>query len=139
MFLQISIDTPGVIARVSELFRGHRNLILGFNTFLPAGYKIEYEEPPAPSPPQLQLPKQPPLIPLTTPTLPPQAQQMGLTTAALPGGLQAMPQAPGTPQRKQPELDHARNYVKKIKVGDKTFSQRSLIFGKELLDELQTT
>lgn len=36
-----SIDTPGVIKRVSELFKGHNNLILGFNTFLPPGYKIE--------------------------------------------------------------------------------------------------
>jgi histone deacetylase complex regulatory component SIN3 len=35
-----SIDTPGVIARVSELFKGHRHLILGFNTFLPPGWKI---------------------------------------------------------------------------------------------------
>lgn len=36
-----SINTPGVIKRVSELFRGHVDLILGFNTFLPPGYKIE--------------------------------------------------------------------------------------------------
>ena len=36
-----SIDTPGVIKRVSELFRGHNQLILGFNTFLPPGFKIE--------------------------------------------------------------------------------------------------
>jgi paired amphipathic helix protein Sin3a len=36
-----TIDTPGVIARVSELFKGHDNLVLGFNTFLPPGYKIE--------------------------------------------------------------------------------------------------
>lgn len=35
------IDTPGVIARVSELFAGHPNLIQGFNTFLPPGYRIE--------------------------------------------------------------------------------------------------
>lgn len=34
------IDTTGVIARVKELFKGHRNLILGFNTFLPKGYEI---------------------------------------------------------------------------------------------------
>ena len=34
------IDTAGVIARVKELFKGHRNLILGFNTFLPKGYEI---------------------------------------------------------------------------------------------------
>jgi histone deacetylase complex regulatory component SIN3 len=36
-----TIDTPGVIHRVSELFKGHDNLILGFNTFLPPGFKIE--------------------------------------------------------------------------------------------------
>ncbi|KZT20179.1 hypothetical protein NEOLEDRAFT_1182706 [Neolentinus lepideus HHB14362 ss-1] len=35
------IDTPGVIQRVSSLFRGHPDLIQGFNTFLPAGYRIE--------------------------------------------------------------------------------------------------
>lgn len=36
-----SIDTPGVIKRVSHLFNGHPSLIQGFNTFLPAGYRIE--------------------------------------------------------------------------------------------------
>ncbi|KAI0687713.1 hypothetical protein BC835DRAFT_1376116 [Cytidiella melzeri] len=35
------IDTPGVIDRVSSLFRGHPILIQGFNTFLPAGYRID--------------------------------------------------------------------------------------------------
>lgn len=38
------IDTPGVIRRVSELFRGYNNLILGFNTFLPEGFKIEQKD-----------------------------------------------------------------------------------------------
>jgi paired amphipathic helix protein Sin3a len=36
-----SIDTPGVIERVSNLFNGHPALIQGFNTFLPPGYRIE--------------------------------------------------------------------------------------------------
>ena len=36
-----SIETPGVIERVSQLFSGHPSLIQGFNTFLPPGYKIE--------------------------------------------------------------------------------------------------
>lgn len=36
-----TIDTAEVIKRVSSLFAGRRNLILGFNTFLPPGYKIE--------------------------------------------------------------------------------------------------
>lgn len=38
---RLSIDTPGVIERVSMLFRGYPMLIQGFNTFLPAGYRIE--------------------------------------------------------------------------------------------------
>ncbi|GMH68591.1 hypothetical protein TL16_g04966, partial [Triparma laevis f. inornata] len=44
-----TIDTPGVITRVSNLFRGYNNLILGFNTFLPDGYKIELKAAPAAS------------------------------------------------------------------------------------------
>jgi len=38
------IDTPGVIQKVGHLFRGHNNLILGFNTFLPEGSKIEKKD-----------------------------------------------------------------------------------------------
>ncbi|KAH6763178.1 hypothetical protein C2S52_020611 [Perilla frutescens var. hirtella] len=34
------IDTSGVILKVKELFRGDRDLILGFNAFLPKGYEI---------------------------------------------------------------------------------------------------
>lgn len=36
-----SIDTPGVINRVSTLFNGSQELIQGFNTFLPVGYRID--------------------------------------------------------------------------------------------------
>ena len=36
-----SINMPGVIEQVKNLFRGYNQLILGFNTFLPEGYKIE--------------------------------------------------------------------------------------------------
>jgi hypothetical protein len=36
-FKSSNIDTPGVISRVSELFEGHTDLIVGFNTFLPPG------------------------------------------------------------------------------------------------------
>uniref|UniRef100_A0A8C2WAV2 SIN3 transcription regulator family member Ab n=1 Tax=Cyclopterus lumpus TaxID=8103 RepID=A0A8C2WAV2_CYCLU len=42
-FKSQSIDTPGVINRVSQLFKGHPDLIMGFNTFLPPGYKIEIQ------------------------------------------------------------------------------------------------
>ena len=34
-----------MIERVSRLFHGHQSLILGFNTFLPQGYKIEVRTP----------------------------------------------------------------------------------------------
>ncbi|XP_076936872.1 paired amphipathic helix protein Sin3-like 2 isoform X2 [Bidens hawaiensis] len=56
MFLDVMKDfkaqriyTTGVIARVKSLFKGHNNLIFGFNTFLPKGYEItviEDDEPP---------------------------------------------------------------------------------------------
>ncbi|KAL9230128.1 hypothetical protein vseg_005517 [Gypsophila vaccaria] len=39
-----NIDTDGVIARIKELFKGHNNLIYGFNTFLPKGFEIEVDE-----------------------------------------------------------------------------------------------
>lgn len=39
-----SIDTPRVINRIITLFQGRRELILGFNTFLPPGFKIRLAE-----------------------------------------------------------------------------------------------
>ncbi|KAI7902789.1 Sin3 family co-repressor-domain-containing protein [Cokeromyces recurvatus] len=42
-FKSQAIETPGVIERVSILFKGHPELIYGFNTFLPSGYRIEYD------------------------------------------------------------------------------------------------
>lgn len=50
--LMCRINTAGVITRVKELFKGHRDLILGFNTFLPKGYEITLpiEEEPAKKP-----------------------------------------------------------------------------------------
>jgi len=40
-FKSQTINTEGVIERVKTLFKGNRHLILGFNQFLPPGYKIE--------------------------------------------------------------------------------------------------
>ncbi|KAG6335085.1 hypothetical protein ID866_3994 [Astraeus odoratus] len=56
------IDTPGVIERVSMLFHGNPDLIQGFNTFLPPGYRIEISSDP----------RDPNVITVTTP--------MGTTT-----------------------------------------------------------
>ncbi|TYH52447.1 hypothetical protein ES332_D09G029000v1 [Gossypium tomentosum] len=47
-FVARRTDTAGVIARVKELFKGHNNLIYGFNTFLPKGYGITLDEDEAP-------------------------------------------------------------------------------------------
>ncbi|XP_052453133.1 paired amphipathic helix protein Sin3a [Carassius gibelio] len=99
-FKSQSIDTPGVISRVSQLFKGHPDLIMGFNTFLPPGYKIEVQtndlvnvttpgqihhitphgisvqniptRPPPPPPPQLQnqIPANPPSLASTPPAQP---------------------------------------------------------------------
>ncbi|KAI8084776.1 uncharacterized protein BX664DRAFT_267268 [Halteromyces radiatus] len=57
-FKSQSIDTPGVIERVSTLFQGHLTLISGFNTFLPPGYRIECSTDP----------RDPDLIRVTTPS-----------------------------------------------------------------------
>lgn len=53
--LLVRTDTAGVMERVKELFKGHKDLILGFNTFLPKGYAItlpleEDEQPPQKKP-----------------------------------------------------------------------------------------
>ncbi|EOA22967.1 hypothetical protein CARUB_v10003707mg [Capsella rubella] len=45
-------DTSGVIARVKELFKGHNNLIFGFNTFLPKGFEITLDEEEEEAPPK---------------------------------------------------------------------------------------
>ncbi|VDN06343.1 unnamed protein product [Thelazia callipaeda] len=42
-FKSQAIDTPGVIKRVSRLFRGRPNLIIAFNTFLPPGFDVTIE------------------------------------------------------------------------------------------------
>ncbi|XP_016672857.2 paired amphipathic helix protein Sin3-like 2 isoform X1 [Gossypium hirsutum] len=57
-FVARRTDTAGVIARVKELFKGHNNLIYGFNTFLPKGYGITLDEDEAPPKRLLNLMKQ---------------------------------------------------------------------------------
>jgi paired amphipathic helix protein Sin3a len=107
-----NIDTPGVIARVRELFRGYPHLILGFNTFLPPGYKIELEEDELHSVSRTQQPLPPHHPHSTQHHIPHQDEEF-------------LPQQQQTPQipppaaaaRKYPEeFDQARSYVRKIKM-----------------------
>lgn len=66
-----SIDTPGVISRVSTLFNGHNNLIQGFNTFLPQGYRIECSSDPSdPNPIRVTTPRGTTSRPDGEPTIP---------------------------------------------------------------------
>ncbi|XP_030632333.1 SIN3 transcription regulator family member Aa [Chanos chanos] len=128
-FKSQSIDTPGVISRVSQLFKGHPDLIMGFNTFLPPGYKIEVQTndlvnvttpgqihhitphgisvqniPPAPlSQHQSQLP-----TPATTAAPPPSTQSIQrskpLQSPALTPSSQANPSIPAYASPKSPPL-----------------------------------
>ncbi|CAO3621024.1 unnamed protein product [Cunninghamella blakesleeana] len=73
-FKSQAIDTPGVIERVSTLFKGHPMLISGFNTFLPPGYRIECSNDP----------HEPDLIRVTTPN--------GTTTTTTGGRINVEPE-----------------------------------------------
>jgi paired amphipathic helix protein Sin3a len=126
------IDTPGVIMRVSELFSGYNNLILGFNTFLPEGYQISLKDLQeggkycrAPRRPEPEMNVQRPSYPVQ----PPQAQQPqpGMPPKQVhqhPVGMHHQPhmmQAPPTAEQEQGEppaaveFDHAISYVTTIK------------------------
>jgi len=128
-FKSQSIDTPGVIKRVSCLFRGHPDLIVGFNTFLPPGYKIAVEanetisvEQPGQQAMSLsmftttlpsQLPTKPAHLnnpPLQEPPSVPQPTQHGVAS-----GLQSAISASAS-SGPPVEFNHAIQYVNKIKV-----------------------
>ena len=126
-FKSQSIDTPGVIKRVSCLFRGHPDLIVGFNTFLPPGYKIAVEanetisvEQPGQQamslsmfatslPPQIPVPAKP--AHLSNPPLPDPLSALQPMTSGL------QPASSGSATTGPPvEFNHAIQYVNKIKV-----------------------
>lgn len=102
------IDTPGVIRRVSNLFQGNRRLVLGFNTFLPEGYRIELPDgdgPPvavfrAPGEVAVRHDLSGPNIPPVRFHEPPQAQPPSHTGMA--SGPSAMQVASGQPPQQQP-------------------------------------
>jgi paired amphipathic helix protein Sin3a len=139
------VDTPGVIQRVSRLFRGYNRLILGFNTFLPEGYKIsladleradaererlarlaEQRGEPPPEDPGI-VPRPPTQAATTTSTLLPQQAAMPVASPAPPPPPQPQPPVtaaaarspPAVQQRAAPaqavEFDHAISYVTTIK------------------------
>jgi len=126
-FKSQSIDTPGVIRRVSTLFRGHPDLIVGFNTFLPPGYKIAVE---ANETISVEQPGQQAMsLSMFGTTLPPQlppAKPAHLSNPPIPESLSALQQpmtsglqsgSSGSTTTGPPvEFNHAIQYVNKIKV-----------------------
>ena len=121
------IDTPGVIDRVRTLFRGYNKLILGFNTFLPDGYKIEMADllndlPSQPQYPQAQIQQQevPQNFVKTVPPIQRSAQieqptHLQPEPQAPPVKHALPPRAPAQPQQPAIEFDHAISYVTTIK------------------------
>ena len=123
------IDTAGVIARVTHLFAGHRNLILGFNAFLPPGYKIEPH-----MIDEILFLKQNEGQSVHDAAVVAGEQQQALLARQQGRGEVANQRefafflfcilikcfldiaATASVARQQPEFDHARNYVKKIKM-----------------------
>merc|ERR1740117_141468 len=104
------IKTEGVIDRVSQLFKGDRALILGFNTFLPDGYKIPESYADAQVAAHAKLASQN------------RARQMQAVNPPVamgkPRKAMSMPNrgaAGGLPSTKGPELEYAKRYVQKIK------------------------
>lgn len=152
-FKSQNIDTSEVIDRVSTLFKGHPNLIQGFNTFLPAGYKIECSlDPSDPNPIRVTTPtgttKRPNMNAthnqwaLAAPDAAngqqdAQANQQALASAHQAAHqLQGLQQPPfGTdPNGGQIEFNHAISYVNKIKT---RFANQPDIY-KHFLEILQT-
>ena len=123
------IDTPGVINCVFQLFHGQRELILGFNTFLPPGYRIEFTE--EGNAPRVQL-KYPPGM------TGPQPAAAAPATAAPPAMAATLVPAPRPrrpAQNKAPiEFDQAINYVCKIK---RRFERQPEVY-REFLEILHT-
>lgn len=135
-FKSQSIDTPGVIDRVSTLFRGHPNLIQGFNTFLPPGYKIECSlDPSDPNPIRVTTPTGTTTRPNISaaqfaPAAAPQWEEQGQAPLMV---LFAADQPPAQ-SGGQIEFNHAISYVNKIKT---RFANQPDIY-KQFLEILQT-
>ena len=124
---QNRIDTPGVIQKVSELFKAHTHLILGFNSFLPPGYKIvlENKETNAVETTTSQKDKRKKKAPSTPPPAQPPASASSSTTSAIPS-------ATTKQNDRSIDFDQAISYVTKIK---KRFAESPSMY-KSFLDIL---
>uniref|UniRef100_A0AAY4E485 Paired amphipathic helix protein Sin3b n=1 Tax=Denticeps clupeoides TaxID=299321 RepID=A0AAY4E485_9TELE len=119
-FKSQSIDTPGVINRVSQLFHGHPDLVLGFNAFLPPGYRIEI---PKNGMAFLQMVASPceatvspeSLSSCSAPPEPPSRLSLPLSSREPPSQPPSSSASPPTSETSPVEFDSAISYVNKIK------------------------
>uniref|UniRef100_A0A669DPQ7 Paired amphipathic helix protein Sin3b n=1 Tax=Oreochromis niloticus TaxID=8128 RepID=A0A669DPQ7_ORENI len=113
-FKSQSIDTPGVINRVSQLFHGHPDLVLGFNAFLPPGYRIEV---PKNGMAFLQSPfsAQPLSSSAAGPPEPPSRLSLPLTSRESQNPAATSSVSPPASETSPVEFDSAISYVNKIK------------------------
>lgn len=129
---------------MSELFKGHNALILGFNTFLPPGYKIEIDEitsePTLILPGQTQATKATPVAPKVESTTPTTTTTTTSNQAPATPAQGTTPTAPSpadaskTQQKQSIDFDQAINYVTKIKL---RFNEQPETY-KRFLDILHT-
>jgi paired amphipathic helix protein Sin3a len=138
-FKSQSIDTPGVIDRVSTLFRGHPNLIQGFNTFLPPGYSIECSfDPSDPNPIRVTTPTGTTTRPnVSNKSFPPVGPNALSNAEASTRNVLGVPGFPGGQDQQAGghiEFNHAITYVNKIKT---RFANQPDIY-KQFLEILQT-
>ncbi|CAH1250351.1 SIN3A [Branchiostoma lanceolatum] len=120
-FKSQSIDTPGVINRVSNLFKGHPDLISGFNIFLPPGYKINIQtsDGQVSSPggnttlTHVGIPR--PQTPVMTQQQPVQHSTSAGATIAQALQVSSSPNTQGSQPWDPEEFNHAINYINKIK------------------------
>mmetsp|Transcript_30010 Transcript_30010/g.84673 ORF Transcript_30010/g.84673 Transcript_30010/m.84673 type:complete len:1227 (-) Transcript_30010:31-3711(-) len=116
-----TLDTHGVTIKVKQLFKGHPELVMGFNMFLPAGYKMEHpHQGPATAPQKTTVQKPRPAVAKD----PQRWKDSGASAAGSKKRPAEEKKAQGKPapqekqedKNKQPvEFDQAINYVNKIK------------------------
>uniref|UniRef100_A0A8C6Q9M1 Paired amphipathic helix protein Sin3b n=1 Tax=Nothobranchius furzeri TaxID=105023 RepID=A0A8C6Q9M1_NOTFU len=122
-FKSQSIDTPGVINRVSQLFHGHPDLVLGFNAFLPPGYRIEVPKNgmaflQSPFSTQVRKPFSSSYSISSTPTGPPEPPSrlsLPLTSRESQNQATSSSVSPPASETSPVEFDSAISYVNKIK------------------------
>jgi paired amphipathic helix protein Sin3a len=107
-FKSYRISIPGVISRVKNLFKGNNSLILGFNQFLPEGYKIE-------------------IIEEDDKSIEETSQQQEQSQQLLTATFSSVPTSTQLPLQNDSDYQHANSYVANIRNTTSTETYRSFL------------